>query len=86
MSKPPFKAYEGIKPYIFVSYAHNDKNIVYKEIRRLDEARYRIWYDEGIEPTEEWPTEIAEAIDRCELFLVFISPQSMGSNRFHENS
>jgi len=75
----PFEAYQGKEPFIFVSYAHKDSDVVYGEIKRLHEEGYRIWYDEGISPANEWPEEIAEAIKKCSTFLVFISPQSVES-------
>ena len=75
----PFEAYQGKEPYVFVSYAHKDKDVVYNEIKRLHEEGYRIWYDEGIQPATEWPEEIAIAINNCSTFLVFISPQSINS-------
>lgn len=69
----PFEAYVGEKPYIFVSYAHKDGNHVFPEIRSLHERGYRIWYDEGIDPGNEWPEEVAKALAGATLFLVFIS-------------
>ncbi len=75
----PFEAYQGSDPYIFVSYAHKDKDVVYKEIKRLYKEGHRIWYDEGIQPANEWPEEIAVAINNCSIFLVFISPQALDS-------
>lgn len=75
----PFEAYQGEDPYIFVSYAHKDKDVVYDEIKKLNKEGYRIWYDEGIQPANEWPEEIAVAINKCSTFLVFISPQSVES-------
>ena len=40
----PFTAYQGDEPYIFVSYAHEDSEVVYSEIQWLkdpnDHARY----------------------------------------------
>ncbi len=75
----PFEAYQGSEPYIFVSYAHKDKYIIYKEIKRLNKAGYKIWYDEGIQPANEWSEEIAVAINNCSTFLVFISPQAVKS-------
>ncbi|MFX0092637.1 MAG: TIR domain-containing protein, partial [Candidatus Hodarchaeota archaeon] len=76
---PPFDAYRGDKPYIFVSYSHKNKEIVYNEIIRLFNDNYRMWYDEGISPANEWPEEIAKAIEECAFFLVFISPQAIQS-------
>jgi hypothetical protein len=76
---PPVDAYKGEEPYIFVSYSHQDKNRVYPEILRLYNLGYRIWYDEGIEPTKKIPDEVAEAIENSRLFLVFISKNSIRS-------
>jgi hypothetical protein len=76
---PPFEAYTGGKPYAFVSYAHADGELVFREIRKLNEAGYRIWYDEGIEPGNDWPEHIAKAVIDCSLFLMFTSPRSVAS-------
>ena len=75
----PFPAYRGDDPYVFVSYAHPDGSIVYPELTRLDELGYNILYDEGISPGSSWRNEIAESIDQCSLFVIFITPQSAGS-------
>ena len=40
---------------------------------------YRIWYDEGIDPGNEWPVEIAKALTGATYFVVFISPQAVDS-------
>ena len=76
---PPFEAYNGDEPYIFISYAHKDSAHVFKEISQLNDAGYHIWYDEGIEASSEWPEEIANAVIGCSVFLVFISPRSTAS-------
>ena len=76
---PPFEAYTGEKPFVFVSYSHADGELVFREIRRLHEAGYRIWYDEGIDPGQDWPEHIAKAVIDCDLFLMFTSPRSAAS-------
>jgi sulfatase modifying factor 1 len=76
---PPFDAYQGDEPYIFVSYAHKDSAGVYEEIQRLHEAGYKIWYDEGIDAGNEWPEEIANAVIGCSLFLIFVTPRATES-------
>ncbi|MFL2912078.1 MAG: TIR domain-containing protein [Opitutales bacterium] len=76
---PPFEAYTGDQPYIFISYAHADGEVVFREIKRLHEAGYRIWYDEGIEPGNDWPQHIAQAVVNCSLFLIYTSPRSAAS-------
>ncbi len=78
-TKPPFPAYRGNEPYIFVSYAHADKAVVYPEIRLLHERGCRIWFDEGITPGEKWTREIARAIERCRFFMLFMTPRAAGS-------
>jgi hypothetical protein len=78
-SPPPFEAYTGDQPCIFVSYAHKDGAVVFPEITRLHEQGYRIWYDEGIDPGNEWPEEVANALADAACFVVFISPNAVES-------
>ena len=42
--------YIGEKPYIFVSYAHKDSEVVMRAIALLQQSGFRVWYDEGIDP------------------------------------
>ncbi len=77
---PPFEAYKGPEPYIFVSYAHEDAPAVFADLVYLDGQGYRIWYDEGIDPGNEWPDEIARALASCTYFVVFITKTSVQSN------
>ena len=75
----PFEAYKGTEPFIFVSYAHKDSDKVFPIISEFHKAGFPIWYDEGIDPGNEWPTEIANALLNCSLFIVFISSFSKES-------
>jgi hypothetical protein len=77
--EPPFEAYNGNEPYLFVSYSHKDSSLVYPELARLHWLGFRIWYDEGIDPGNEWPEDVATALDRCSFFLVFITPRAVES-------
>ena len=77
--EPPFPAYQGTEPYIFVSYAHKDSALVFKQIASLHAEGFRIWYDEGIDPGNEWPEEIAKALGSCALFLLYVTPRSVAS-------
>lgn len=77
--EPPFEAYQGEEDYIFVSYAHKDKSIVFNEIQLLNQAGFRIWYDEGIQPGTHWDDEIAKAIQKAFYFISFISPKAIQS-------
>jgi hypothetical protein len=77
--KPPFQAYRGTKPYLFASYSHRNMREVFGIIRKISDNRFRVWYDEGIEPGNEWPEEVGRALTACRLFLVFMSPEAMES-------
>lgn len=79
VSSIPFPAYKGKEPYMFISYAHEDSPTVYPIISEFNDIGYNVWYDEGIEPGIEWPEEIANALDCCSLFVVFITPAAAGS-------
>ena len=48
----PF-AYNGVEPYIFVSYSHKNCDRVWPVIDRLEKDGYRVWYDYGISPRTE---------------------------------
>jgi hypothetical protein len=77
--RPPIEAYRGNKPYIFASYSHRNMKEVFGILKKLAEARFRLWYDEGIEPGNEWPEEVGKALTGCQLFVVFMSPAAMES-------
>jgi hypothetical protein len=77
--KPPFEAYKGIRPFLFSSYAHRDMERVFKILKKLHSDRYRIWYDEGIEPGNEWPEVVGNAVINCTQFIVFMSPAAANS-------
>ncbi|HWQ51799.1 MAG TPA: TIR domain-containing protein, partial [Terriglobales bacterium] len=79
IGRMPFPAYRGSEPYIFISYAHLDADMVFREIKRFNEQGYNVWYDEGISPGNEWTGDIARALENCSLFVVFITPNSADS-------
>jgi hypothetical protein len=75
----PCTAYTADKPFLFVSYAHADAAEVYPEISRISLLGCRVWFDEGIDPGNEWPEEIAKALTRSAMFIVFITPNAVNS-------
>ena len=66
-------AYEGGEPYVFISYAHKDTDKVLPVIRGLHQKGVRVWYDGGLELTEEWLDCIAEHLDKCCCVISFVS-------------
>jgi len=79
MAERPIPAYAGDGPYVFVCYAHEDKEIVYPEIRRLQDQGIDVWWDEGISPGSEWSDALANAIEGCSYFVYFITPRSVAT-------
>ncbi|MHB1314520.1 MAG: toll/interleukin-1 receptor domain-containing protein [Christensenellales bacterium] len=74
------RAYEGNDPYLFVSYAHKDSDMVLPVIRELYNQKYRVWYDEGIAPGSEWPQNIARHLQEAAAVIVFVSENSLASS------
>ncbi len=53
-------------------------------IADLQKRGFRIWYDEGIEPGEEWDEFIAMNIRKCSYFISFISAAYAASENCKE--
>lgn len=77
--KKPFPAYNGNSSYIFISYAHKDSKIVFKEIKMFQNEGYNIWYDDELTPGNNWDEGIALALINSSLVVVFISENSVAS-------
>ncbi|MBN1836674.1 MAG: toll/interleukin-1 receptor domain-containing protein [Spirochaetales bacterium] len=73
------EAYRGAKPYIFASYSHQNMREVFSVIKKLSACRFRIWYDEGVEPGNEWPEDVGRALLGCSQFIVFMSRSAADS-------
>lgn len=71
--------YEGELPYIFVSYAHADREVVSCLTRGLDRQGFRVWLDAGIQHGAPWQEHIAQRIAGCSCMLVFLSPAAAAS-------
>lgn len=76
--------YFGKSPFLFISYAHTDKDIVYPIIERLQKKGVRIWYDTRLRPGDEWPEEIGWNIIDCALFIVMLSDAAVLSIHVRE--
>jgi TolB-like protein len=75
----PFSAYRGDGPYVFVCYAHEDSEAVFREIAWLNDYGVNVWYDEGISPGHEWSDELARAIQGCTKVFYVVTPSSVAS-------
>lgn len=79
LQKLPFEAYRGDAASVFVSFAHRDQEHVFKDLAHLNDHGLRLWYDEGIRLGAPWRDEIASAIDRASVMLLYVSGSSIGS-------
>jgi len=66
-------------PYVFVCYAHDEREIVLEQIAWLRSQGFEIWFDEAIEVGSRWSEDLARAVDGCAVFLYFLSPRSTSS-------
>ncbi len=72
-------SYDGNEPYIFVSYSHRDVPTVRPLLKRIQEEKFRFWYDDTMEIGEDFRAELQSRIENCAAFLLFISEYSMQS-------
>lgn len=82
-----FRPYEGYKPFVFVSYSHQNSARVLDIISPLHNQMYRVWYDEGIPAGGDWSKNIAQHMRAAAVVLFFVSASSLASvNCFNEIS
>ena len=67
------KAYSGNEKYIFISYAHKDRDLVLPELSLLETYGCRFWYDEGIEAGDDWADRIGISLAGASAVLLFAS-------------
>lgn len=72
----PFEA-TNKKPYIFISYKHDDWEEVYPIINRFHEVGYNIWYDAALTQGQNYDIEIANEIKNSDLFITFLTDKVM---------
>jgi len=71
--------YMGNKPYVFVSYSHEDADKVVPVLRQLQLRGFRVWFDKGIQGGKNWRKMIAIRLSGCEKMLLFSSENSVKS-------
>lgn len=72
--------YKGNDPYLFVSYAHKDMELVYPIISWMNELGLKVWFDEAIAPATEWPDYVARHVMECDAMIAFISANYLASD------
>ena len=71
--------YNGAEPYIFISYAHADRDEVYKVLYFLQSKSFRIWYDDGITWGSNWSKMIVDKLKNAQCVILFSSKASVNS-------
>ena len=80
-----FIPYVGTSKYIFLSYSRGDVKQMLAVSHGLYEKSYRLWYDEGIPPGDDWAANIAEHMEHAGAVIFFLSAKSLVSpNCFSE--
>jgi hypothetical protein len=65
---------------IFLSHAHQDHPLTLRLARALNDHGLRSWYSEHHIPgAKQWLDEIGAALDRCEWFIVLLTPSAVRS-------
>jgi TolB-like protein len=80
MSDRPEPSYAGDQPFFFVSYGHADRDLVFPEMRWLQEAGFNLWYDEGIHVGSIWRKAIADALAGAAGMLFVATKSSVESD------
>ena len=65
---------------VFVSHSHKDRAFVESLVRVLRQHRIAAWYSEAdIQGAQQWHDEIGKALQRCDWFIVVLSPDAVKS-------
>ena len=66
---------------VFVSYARSDWDGTISPLtRRLQQAGFQLWVDQGfLVGGNDWMDVVGEALDRCSVCLLAVSPDAMES-------
>jgi adenylate cyclase len=75
----PFPAYEGDQSYFFVSYAHDEADVVYPEMGWIREAGFNLWYDDGIHVGSVWRRALADALSKSSGLVFFCTERAAES-------
>jgi TolB-like protein len=71
--------YFGDRPFFFVSYSHEDLDVVQAEIVWIDGAGFNLWYDEGIGVGTPWREALAKALLASVGTIYFCTANSISS-------
>jgi hypothetical protein len=64
-------------PFVFISYAHDNKTEVAEITRYLRAHEINIWWDNGILPGDPWREQIQANLENCQAVLTLWTEQSV---------
>ncbi|MBD3377435.1 TIR domain-containing protein, partial [candidate division KSB1 bacterium] len=69
-------------PNIFISYRHDDKEIVTRIVKHLQKSFVHVWIDDhkNLPPGSIVAGGISQGIQKCDIFMPFISAQYLDSD------
>lgn len=73
--------YEGSEPFVFFSYAPQDRGIAYPMLERMNQQRVRVWYDNGSMPADVRSKTMAERLRACKV-CVFLQTEKASAYHF----
>lgn len=65
--------YQNLRPYVFISYSHNDSSHVFSILNEMSKLGINYWYDKELKTGSEWPEVLGEKILNCEMIMVMLS-------------
>lgn len=67
------REYGVFLPYVFISYCHEDLEIVTSVVKEMYDQKYRIWHDDGICGGNQWWETVIAAIKNAAIVVLFLS-------------
>jgi hypothetical protein len=76
---------EGIIMTVFISYSRKDEEFAHRVAADLDHSGANVWIDvDDIPAGMKWSSAVQEGLDKCEVMIVVISPDSMASKNVED--
>jgi serine/threonine protein kinase len=65
---------------LFISYSRADERFADDLVARLRALDHEVWWDRSLQPGRSWDDQIEEAMERADVMLVLMSPDSTRSD------
>jgi hypothetical protein len=65
--------FHSLRPYVFISYSHNDVQSVHSILQEMSKAGLNYWYDKELQTGSDWTEELGEKILNSEMVMVMLS-------------